>query len=629
MPPRRRKSNYPDVVKSSSFLAQSTPSLHDFHNDSVHVNKIHSDFPCNSSLKIYTLPVFTILAVIRISAAFLSPIADCDEVYNYWEPLHFLLHAFGFQTWEYSPLFALRSYAYLYPYAILVKLAEYLHSILSTFISPIHNTPPKIFAFYALRCVQAVISALSETWLYAASARCFGIHPASVFLIFNASAPGMFRAAVEFLPSSFAMICLTAAHAAWLEARFATAVFLVAVASLLGWVFAAILAVPLAFYILFYQTLGLYRLTKYALVSGVIVATVMCVIDSWHFGKFILPPLNHIIYNVFPNPNTGSTLYGTEPWAFYLRNLFLNCTLPAILFAIYPIVLLFNIVLHAFLPSTSSQKSHLLQQAWIVSGAYIAFAVFIAQPHKEERFLAPCYPFVALVAAFTLTQLAHFITTFFTKIYVVTNSFSNVIRFAIRLVSSTVIAITILTSLSRIIMQTKAYGAPLTVYTQLSQTLSSNHAHSNLTNVCIGSEWYRFPGSMFIPKSSHKVRFVPTGFSGLLPRPFPTVSATSRWSHLNATRTIQSGFNEFNHAAPDQFYHGSCDYFIDFVHANQSSSESEASHSARISEKSLIVLTEIPFLDNQASPPRLRAFYIPIMRSSLRFGKYRLTRLDP
>ncbi|VDK74941.1 unnamed protein product [Gongylonema pulchrum] len=37
-----------------------------------------------------------------------STISDCDEVYNYWEPLHLFLYGTGFQTWEYSPIYAIR-----------------------------------------------------------------------------------------------------------------------------------------------------------------------------------------------------------------------------------------------------------------------------------------------------------------------------------------------------------------------------------------------------------------------------------------------------------------------------------------------------------------------------------------
>lgn len=35
------------------------------------------------------------------------------SVFNYWDPLHYLVHGKGFQTWEYSPEFSIRSYFYL------------------------------------------------------------------------------------------------------------------------------------------------------------------------------------------------------------------------------------------------------------------------------------------------------------------------------------------------------------------------------------------------------------------------------------------------------------------------------------------------------------------------------------
>ena len=58
-----------------------------------------------------------------------SNISDCDEgtwsgkfivirtqskqVYNFWEPLHYLDRGYGFQTWEVAPQFAIRSWAYI------------------------------------------------------------------------------------------------------------------------------------------------------------------------------------------------------------------------------------------------------------------------------------------------------------------------------------------------------------------------------------------------------------------------------------------------------------------------------------------------------------------------------------
>jgi alpha-1,2-mannosyltransferase len=28
-------------------------------------------------------------------------VSDCDETFNYWEPSHYMLYGWGFQTWEY------------------------------------------------------------------------------------------------------------------------------------------------------------------------------------------------------------------------------------------------------------------------------------------------------------------------------------------------------------------------------------------------------------------------------------------------------------------------------------------------------------------------------------------------
>lgn len=44
---------------------------------------------------------------VRLLSALFSPsfLSDCDEVMNYWEPLHYLLYGNGFQTWEYRFIF--------------------------------------------------------------------------------------------------------------------------------------------------------------------------------------------------------------------------------------------------------------------------------------------------------------------------------------------------------------------------------------------------------------------------------------------------------------------------------------------------------------------------------------------
>lgn len=62
---------------------------------------------------------FRLIFAIRCAAALYSIISDCDEVFNYWEPTHWLQYGYGLQTWEYSPEFAIRSWSYVSVHAIL------------------------------------------------------------------------------------------------------------------------------------------------------------------------------------------------------------------------------------------------------------------------------------------------------------------------------------------------------------------------------------------------------------------------------------------------------------------------------------------------------------------------------
>uniref|UniRef100_A0A914NX08 Mannosyltransferase n=1 Tax=Meloidogyne incognita TaxID=6306 RepID=A0A914NX08_MELIC len=108
--------------------------------------------------------VFKILFSIRLSASLWSIISDCDEVYNYWEPLHLVLFKRGFQTWEYSPVYGIRSWLYILLYA---GPAKFLIKIFPD---------SKVALFFSLR-----------------------------FLISTFSS-AMFGASCAFLPSSFSMV---------------------------------------------------------------------------------------------------------------------------------------------------------------------------------------------------------------------------------------------------------------------------------------------------------------------------------------------------------------------------------------------------------------------------------------
>ena len=61
--------------------------------------------PCRAWRKgLGTTLAFFLLVVARLTSAVFNIVHDCDEVYNYWEPLHYLLYGYGMQTWEYRCL---------------------------------------------------------------------------------------------------------------------------------------------------------------------------------------------------------------------------------------------------------------------------------------------------------------------------------------------------------------------------------------------------------------------------------------------------------------------------------------------------------------------------------------------
>jgi alpha-1,2-mannosyltransferase len=79
-----------------------------------------------------------LLVMVHALAVAVSYVSDCDETYNYWEPvfylcmslmcaqMHYMVHGSGFQTWEYSPAYAIRSYAYLLPHAAVARLSSFV-----------------------------------------------------------------------------------------------------------------------------------------------------------------------------------------------------------------------------------------------------------------------------------------------------------------------------------------------------------------------------------------------------------------------------------------------------------------------------------------------------------------------
>lgn len=67
---------------------------------------------------------------------------------------HYLLFNNGFQTWEYAPQYALRSYLYLLSHTVLAWIYNTLFH------------PSRLLLFYFMRCSLAVLCAFTEVQFY-------------------------------------------------------------------------------------------------------------------------------------------------------------------------------------------------------------------------------------------------------------------------------------------------------------------------------------------------------------------------------------------------------------------------------------------------------------------------------
>lgn len=128
---------------------------------------------------------------------------------------------------------------------------------------------------------------------------------------------------------------------------------------------------------------------------------VIC-IDSLVYGKLTIVPWNIVKYNIFGGFERGPTLFGTEPWYFYLNNLILNFNVAVPLALIsFPALIVTNIVDRrrlGFAP-TPNQSSHSTLLALRLAPFYIWLGILTMQPHKEERFMFPAYPLLCFNAA--------------------------------------------------------------------------------------------------------------------------------------------------------------------------------------------------------------------------------------
>jgi alpha-1,2-mannosyltransferase len=124
--------------------------------------------------------------------------------------------------------------------------------------------------------------------------------------------------------------------------------------------------------------------------------------SAFFYKKAVIVPLNIVLYNVFSGAGRGPEIFGTEPWHFYIRNLLLNFNIWFVLAAVsLPIFILQKIFYRSPAAHDGGVVSG-LRTIIFMSPFYLWLGIFSFQPHKEERFMYPMYPALALNAAMTL-----------------------------------------------------------------------------------------------------------------------------------------------------------------------------------------------------------------------------------
>lgn len=260
-------------------------------------------------------------------------------------------------------------------------------------------------------------------------------------------------------------------------------------------------------------------------------------VDAFFYHKLVVVPWEIVKYNVFSGSGRGPDIFGTEPWDFYIRNLLLNFNVWFLLAAtVWPLL-----GLQYALRAKPTTRQTPLRDLVFTAPLYAWLAIFSLQPHKEERFMYPVYPCIALNAAIALHILLSYIGNSDPQRLV--GKIPAKLKFtAISIFVVLAVDVGILRTLGLI----SAYRAPLSIYKPLQRPEYDNVQE----NICLGKEWYRFPSSYFLPEGM-RAKFIKSAFDGLLPGQFN--EATVGFGFFPGTWLVPPGMNDQNIEDPNKY----------------------------------------------------------------------------
>ncbi|KAI1497252.1 Alg9-like mannosyltransferase [Biscogniauxia marginata] len=561
----------------------------------VHPSAQHATKKAPSPFAIEPITAFYIFLAANLISAFFAPIQDCDETFNYWEPTHYLSHGYGLQTWEYSPDYAIRSWFYVGLHAIVGNIRRLL------------PRPTKVAEFYFIRYALAFICALCQVLLFRVVSFTLNSRIGLFFLMATVMSPGNFHASTAYLPSSFAMYMSLLGAAAFMNwrggLRTSWGIWWFAVGGILGWPFASALCAPFMVEEGIFAVLGdreQFYQAVFRVVRGVTAAILLVAgdtaINTFFYRKLETVPWNIVKYNIFSSTG-GPNLYGTEPWTFYFRNLAIN-------FNIWFVLALVSLPLFLVQKAVSSKQSGLRTLVFLAP-FYMWLGIFTSQPHKEERFMYPAYPFIALNAAIAL----HIILSAFGNSDPKTLVGKIPARFKLVVVIS-VMLLSLDLGVARVIGVYSAYTAPLRLYEPLGAgVVGEQGVGGRGDNVCFGKEWYRFPSSYFLPRDMH-AKFIRSEFHGLLPGDFS--EARTGFGFWSGTWLPTKGMNDRNEEDRAKYVDiGQCSFLVDTQYLENKDPLPPAEPDYVADNEHWEVVKCEPFLDARKTHFLARVLWVP------------------
>ena len=534
----------------------------------------------------------------------------------------------GMQTWEYAPQYALRTYAYLVPMALLSKMYERFLSILPSSLIGILGrslslpfVAMKPLQFCMLRSTLAAMTAMSEINLYNALSQTISPTVATFFLIASLSSAGMFHAAPAYLPSAHVMSCWMCSAAAQLRGNDSEAIILGLIAvQAFGWPFSAVLFVTTGLWAV-WKAAGtrtsmqgksngsapnigaVVRLLARTALHATVIQIVVMTIDYFHYGKIVSPTFNIFVYNT---RGQGDELYGIEPLSYYAKNLFLNLNFVSILglFAL-PVVVLKRLLTNC--PTTEAFTSKML----VLLPMYVWLAIVAPRPHKEERFLFPIYPMLCAGAGMIVEEVASIIIHLMGQLITSSLNRNDKNKTKQGLLAAALIPI-VLVSISRSAALVVNYSAPLKTYAHLHDAVIAAN-HNKPVTVCVGGEWYRYPSSFYLPPNAH-LGFLKSSFGGQLPQPF------TEYGSQEKSLTVQKGkFNDMNEEEVDRYVDiKTCSYVIELVNEDDTSGAhlpEGLQYIANDGAKKWRQVAQYKYLSVDRTSFLHRILYIPIFRN--------------